>query len=60
MNIAPVRCPSCGETFEVPLTPAGEVPCEVDYDCEICCRPMRLFFEERDGEVVVSARGLGD
>jgi hypothetical protein len=55
-----VICPSCFEEFEVPAPHPGEVPCDVDYDCEVCCRPMRIAFDEEDGEVVGNAYGLGE
>ena len=37
-----VVCPSCFEEFFVPDPGVGESGGEVemDYDCEICCRPM--------------------
>ena len=60
MDTAPVTCPSCYEVFEVAVPPSWETPCEVDYDCEVCCRPLRLLFEEIDGEVVASTLGLSD
>ena len=41
----PVTCPTCFEEFEVPVPYIDEVPCDVDYDCEVCCRPMRISFE---------------
>jgi hypothetical protein len=56
----PVICPSCCQEFEVPAPHFSETPCDVDYDCEVCCRPMRISFDEMDGEVVGSAYGLGD
>jgi hypothetical protein len=56
----PVTCPTCFEEFEVPAPYIDEVPCDVDYDCEVCCRPMRISFEESDGEVIGNAYGLGD
>lgn len=60
-DTAPVICPTCFEVFEVPAPPAGETPCEVDYDCEVCCRPMMITFEaDDDGEVFGTARGLGE
>jgi hypothetical protein len=59
-HTAPVTCPTCFETFEVAIPPADETPCEVDYDCEVCCRPMMIVFEEDDGEVLAWARGLAD
>jgi Cysteine-rich CPXCG len=58
---APVTCPSCFEEFEVALPGPHEVPCDVDYDCEICCRPMRIRFEIWDeDEITATAYGLGD
>jgi hypothetical protein len=58
MSTYPVTCPTCFEEFEVPLPPAGETPAEVDYDCEICCRPMIVVYEVDDNEVYASARGI--
>ncbi len=55
-----VTCPSCFEEFEVAAPPLEEVPCDVDYDCEVCCRPLRIRFDEQDGEVIAHGRGLGD
>ena len=40
--------------------PIDEVPCEVDYDCEICCRPMLIRFDSDDDDVWAQALGLGD
>ena len=56
MNFAEVTCPTCFETFEVAVPPPEELPAEVDYDCEVCCRPMVIVFTEDD----VYARGLAD
>lgn len=55
-----VICPSCFETFEVPAPGREELPAEVDYDCEICCRPMLISFQESDDEIVADARGLDE
>lgn len=55
-----VICPSCFQEFEVPAPAPHETPCDVDYDCEICCRPMRILFEFDGEEVFGSARGLND
>jgi hypothetical protein len=55
-----VTCPTCFETFDVPEPHVTEVPCTVDYDCEVCCRPMTIEFWEEDGEVVGEAVGLAD
>jgi hypothetical protein len=61
MELVPVTCPSCFEVFEAPAPHPAEVPCEVDYDCEVCCRPMRIsFWDDGDGEVTGEAFGLGD
>lgn len=55
-----VTCPTCFESFEVASPFVNEVPAEVDYDCEICCRPMVILFRDEDGEVVADAQGLDD
>lgn len=56
METAEVQCPTCFEWFEVAVPPPDELPAEVDYDCEVCCRPMTIVFD-RSG---VWARGLGE
>jgi hypothetical protein len=56
MELAEVTCPTCFEVFEVALPHPDEMPCEVDYDCEVCCRPMVIVFTEDD----VYARGLAE
>lgn len=56
----PVTCPSCFQEFEVPTPSISEVPCDVDYDCEVCCRPLRVFFSEEDGDITGMAYGLAD
>lgn len=59
--LLPVTCPSCFETFEVAAPAPEETPAEVDYDCEVCCRPMLIrFFDDGDGGVSAEASGLGD
>ena len=55
-----ITCPSCGERFEIAAPPAEELPAELDYDCEICCRPMVIRVEEDDGGVTASAHGPGE
>ncbi|MBN8417984.1 MAG: hypothetical protein J0L73_03635 [Verrucomicrobia bacterium] len=44
----------------MPAPSCTEVPCDVDYDCEVCCRPLRILFTEDDGEVWGTAYGLGE
>jgi hypothetical protein len=55
-----VVCPTCFEVFAVPAPDLSEVPCEFDYDCEVCCAPMQILFSADEGEVVAEARGLGE
>jgi|GEM_PF-132066 len=55
-----VVCPSCHQSFEVPCPAFAEVPCDIDYDCEVCCRPMRVGLSEADGEIVGQAYGIED
>lgn len=59
-DLVEVTCPTCFEAFEVAAPGLGETPCEVDYDCEVCCRPMMILFFEEDDEVVGEARGLAE
>ena len=43
MEVCEVQCPSCFEWFYFPLPPSGEGEgVEMDYDCEVCCRPMTV------------------
>jgi hypothetical protein len=56
MEFAEITCPTCFETFEVAVPAPDEMPTEVDYDCEICCRPMVVVFC-REG---IWAKGLGE
>jgi Cysteine-rich CPXCG len=58
-DLLAVTCPSCFEEFEVAAPPPDEVPCTVDYDCEVCCRPMVIHFSEYDGDIAAEAVGLG-
>ena len=60
MELAAVTCPSCFEVFEVAVPPPSELPADLDYDCEICCRPMSISVSVEDGEVFAEARGLED
>jgi hypothetical protein len=56
MNFCSVTCPTCFESFEIALPGLDEQPAEIDYDCEVCCRPMVIIVED-DFAV---AKGLGD
>jgi len=56
-----VTCPSCFEAFEVACPDPVETPCLVDYDCEVCCRPMFLrFWQDEEGGVDAEAQGPDD
>lgn len=51
----PVTCPTCFQTFTVSGPAASEVPTEWDYDCEVCCNPMVIFFSLDGDEVYAEA-----
>ncbi|HEX2748346.1 MAG TPA: CPXCG motif-containing cysteine-rich protein [Verrucomicrobiales bacterium] len=56
-----VVCPFCFQEFSVTPPAQSELPAEWDYDCEICCRPMVISFEDDGGgEVYAEARSLAD
>ena len=55
-----VTCPSCRQRFEILAPPREELPAELDYDCEICCRPMVIFVEHDHGETRAEARGINE
>ena len=38
------------------MPPPDELPAELDYDCEVCCRPMVIVFAGDD----VFAKGVAD
>ena len=59
MHHADVTCPSCFQDFSVPAPYVDELPADVDYDCEICCRPMTISFSLEDDEIIAEAFGLG-
>ena len=58
MNLAEVTCPTCFEVFEVAVPQSDEMPAEVDYDCEVCCRPMVIVFTG-DGTRMLSCYHVG-
>lgn len=43
MTTTSIQCPTCWENFEVSTPPEDERPCEMDYDCEVCCRPLLII-----------------
>ena len=57
IEFSEVTCPSCFECFEIAVPPVAELPTELDYDCEICCRPMVIQIST---EAEASAISLDD
>ena len=51
-NSVEFSCPHCGEmlSIQVDLTGGGEQ--EFIYDCEVCCKPIKIQFEIEEGEIV--------
>ena len=60
MEFVELTCPSCFERFEIAAPGLGELPTTLDYDCEVCCRPMEVEVWSEGGLVTAEARGLGD
>ena len=60
MDLVDVTCPSCFERFGVAAPAPAELPAEIDYDCEVCCRPMVIALAEEGDEIWAEARGLDD
>mgnify|MGYP000504183372 CR=1 FL=1 len=56
MEMTEVQCPTCFEWFSVACPAETEIPAEMDYDCEVCCRPLVIVFEPEGAR----AKGLGD
>ena len=44
METEEVQCPTCFEWFSVARPGNNELPAELDYDCEVCCRPLVIQF----------------
>jgi hypothetical protein len=55
-----VTCPSCFQNFEVATPPLEELPVELDYDCEICCRPMVIFINGDGDKIRAEACGINE
>lgn len=52
---ATVHCPYCGEMVEIGLDPGSGATQEYVEDCQVCCRPWRVFVAYReDGNAEVS------
>ena len=59
-ELVEVTCPSCFEVFSVAAPESMECPSSVDYDCEVCCRPMVISFWYENGSANAVAQGLDD
>jgi len=59
MELADVTCPTCFEVFSVSLPNSDELPAELDYDCEVCCRPMMIQIEKGGYALALSLDDLG-
>jgi hypothetical protein len=55
-----ITCPACFQQFSIAAPPAEELPAELDYDCEICCRPMTILLNDEDGDVRAEALGINE
>jgi hypothetical protein len=58
VDCAEIICPTCFESFSIALPGPGDWPCSLDYDGEICCRPMVVNCREEAGRWEVRAHGL--
>ena len=47
----PIRCPYCGQSFEVVIDTSVAEACFTT-DCEVCCRPFEVCAECEPGEVL--------
>jgi transcription elongation factor Elf1 len=45
-----LTCPHCGESFSLALD-VSEGSAEFTVDCEVCCRPMKVSVQIKDGEI---------
>jgi Cysteine-rich CPXCG len=43
-------CPHCGESFSIAFD-LSEGSAEFTVDCEVCCRPMVVTVQVRNGEI---------
>lgn len=54
-NLTDIQCPSCFEWFSFALQQdeiGGGGAVEMDYDCEVCCRPMRVIVSASDAYAI--------
>jgi cysteine-rich CPXCG protein len=58
---ATVLCPYCGEINEIALDPGSGAHQEYVEDCQVCCRPWRVFVSylpDGGAEVTLEAEAL--
>jgi Cysteine-rich CPXCG len=46
-----IQCPYCGQAFELAVD-TSEAAQQFTVDCEVCCRPMEVFLQCEDGEIL--------
>lgn len=47
MELSKIQCPYCLQWLDYPIPPVGEDrDVELDYDCEVCCRPLLVIVSE--------------
>ena len=59
---AVVRCPYCGEAVEIGLDPGSGATQDYVEDCQVCCRPWRVYVTygpDGAAEVAVEAEDEG-
>jgi transposase-like protein len=49
--IETIRCPYCGQSFEL-VVDTSTATQRFTTDCEVCCRPFEVFAECEPGEVL--------
>ncbi len=60
LDQARIRCPYCGEPFDIQVDVAGAAEDYVE-DCTVCCRPILLHVErDENGVPSVSAAKESD
>ncbi len=51
-NLVDIQCPCCYAWFSFALQEVGDSAVEMDYDCEVCCNPMRVIVTADDAYVI--------
>jgi len=49
LNNSQIICPVCGELFDVSTIPPEDFGSTLDYDCEVCCRPLLIEVNSEGG-----------